>query len=114
MPADGCELEDDEVDTDVLDDDDSELRDDELLTDVLEDDDNDDFELDELFDVDDLDDGNEDEDLELLDLLDTVDAQAEPVTMGFSAALLPLFPWSPNSIVCPGFTILFQLRLVAE
>ena len=110
MPIGDCELEDDEVDTEVLDDDDSELRDDELLTDVLE---NDDLELDELFDVDDENE-DEDEDLELLDLLDTIDSQAEPVTTGFSAALPPLFPWSPNSIVCPGFTILFQLKLVAE
>lgn len=110
MPAEDGELEDN---TDDLDDGESELRDDELLTEVRVDDDIDDVELDEIFDVDD---GNKDEveDLELLDLLDTIAAQAEPVTTGFSAALPPLFPCSPNSIVCPGFTILFQLKFFAE
>ena len=86
MPDDDFELEDDEVDIDVLDDeDDDELRDKEVRTDVLEDVDRDVFELEELFDEED----GKEEDFELLD---TTTPHRVPLTIGFSAVLVPLFP----------------------
>lgn len=52
--------------------------------------------------------------LELERLDDTAVPQAAPVTVGVSAAPAPLVPCTPNSTYCPGWIVLFQLRLLAE
>ena len=49
----------------------------------------------------------------LLDVLDVIAEQSAPCTCGISIAPLLVAPCKPNSTDCPGWMLLFQLRLVA-